>query len=356
MFTLIRFEDVLSDWHRRIDPELETIIEDSEKAAGADTDWIGFISNLNTNTVHRISESSLKWLDQQGHWHNPLAKKDQVLAEVRAAAVQFATLPSSEIEDTVGIPNRAWALTGAIGAALGALIISPLTWLWFENRAIGMFLGGVLGTLAVNWGLAIIAERPQVQAFLRNAAATAGAGMVGTGLWRAARGQPLSWFLPIMILSGILLLLSLVRPRPLPGKSDVMRRHLYAASRLRYCADLILAISWVHPDRLPSAEPPAARPSWPEKQICAALSDLRADFAKPRPLDDIHGALQVLFQRFEDAGYEWRHVTGGTPYEEGMRDAFSTFGAISPGQPVRSLRPAMLRHGEVIHQGELVRI
>src|SRR5215470_16169598 len=143
MFTLIRFEDVLSAWQRQIDPELETIIKDSELAAGADKDWNKFISNVNANTVDRVSERGLKWLEEQGHWHNPDADKNRVLAEVRAAAVQFARLPS-EIEDAVGIPNYAWALTGAIGAALGAWIISRPMWLAFERPETAMFVGGVL--------------------------------------------------------------------------------------------------------------------------------------------------------------------------------------------------------------------
>lgn len=139
---------------------------------------------------------------------------------------------------------------------------------------------------------------------------------------------------------------------------------------LRHSADVILAWFWAQADGL-EAGPAAASPAAPE-----ATSRIPAPLAEEDPLSvfeaiehlacalgredidlqEVRDIGQEIIQRYQDEGFEWKTVEEGAPYDETTAQLFNTFGHIEPGQPVKTLQPALLRKGVLKKRGLLRRI
>jgi hypothetical protein len=326
-----RFEDALPAWR---------VAARSTAAGPAEPD-----------DERRIVAACLAWMDRQGCWPNRTANMTRVAAEVQAAVHQLAVpLPQPATADAVR--PAAWAVPAAAGAAVGALVVSPLTFLWFDNRAIGLFLGGTLGAFLAVRGLAALLDRPMLVAAIRSAASLSGGGVVLGGLWRAFRGQSVGWLRSALWLAVAPLLLTVVKPWHKAERAPAAppARQIGADQ----AADLALAVAWAHPDRMPPApETSPAEPDLLPPAIWVSLTRLQAELARPGP--DLRDACEDLFQRFQEDGYVWQSVPRGTPFSLETEAAFDAFGTLAPGQPVRTQRGAILRHGQVVQKGEIRR-
>jgi hypothetical protein len=301
----------------------------------------------------RIASACPGWLAEQGAWPNRDVDMAMVATDVRAALVRLSGPPATEAEDSV-MDAAALAAPAAVGSALGALALSPLTLLWFDNRAIGLALGGVLGAYLVVRVIGMLLDRPGVLAAAQRATAIAGGGIAINGVWRAIRGLTPSLFKSAAWLVAVPFLLTLVRPTAgrRPSTSVERARKLAMIDR---AAALALALCWSNPDRLPPAPKPKGAEPLPGP-VWDSLVRLKADLARNTPIEDLRDSCEDLFQRCQEAGYDWKSAPPGAPYDNEMAEAFDTFGLIAPGQPIRTSRAALTRNGEVIRRGEVKRV
>ncbi len=304
----------------------------------------------------RIASACLTWLAEQGCWPNQEADMPRVEAEVQAAVYQlFEPLPEGEPGGEMR--GAAWAVPAAVGAGVGALLVSPLTWIWFDNRAIGLFVGGALGAFLAVRGLAALLNRPALVSAMRSAASLSGGGMIVGGMWRAVRGQSIGVFRSVMWLTIAPLLLTILQSRLVAFRSGPAANNpLRQRAELVQVADLALAVCWAHPDRLPPQTDVRHSESTPlSGAIWAALSRLHTDLARTASAQELRDSCEEVFQRFEEDGYEWPSVARGTPYAVEMTQAYDSFGSVAAGQSVRTQRSAVTRRGQVIHKGEIRR-
>jgi len=280
----------------------------------------------------------------------------RVVNEVEAA-LRDLTTPVQESGPDGDVPGSAWAVPAAAGSSLGALILSPLTFLWFDNRLIGLFAGGALGAFLAVKGVSALLERPRLVSVVRSAAVLSAGGLFMRGIWRATRGESLGWVRSVLWLLATPLVMSVLQPRRAAlaadaGRDDPARRR----AELAQAADLALAVSWCHPERL--AAPEDQRPAEPGHlpgTVLVALSQLRSELTRGGSDRDVRESSEDLLQRLQEGGFEWRSVSPGTPYDPEMATLFDVFGTIPPGQAVRTQRAAITRRGQVVNRGELRR-
>ena len=301
----------------------------------------------------RIASACPAWLAQQGAWPNNDVDMEVVATDIRAALLRLAGPVAPEAEDAV-LDAKALALPAAVGSALGALALAPLTLLWFDNRAIGLTLGGVLGAFLVVRVIGALFDRPDILAKAQRATALAGGGIAINGVWRAIRGLTPGLMKSAAWLVVVPFLLTLVKRTAGPRLSTSAERARKLAMIDRTAA-LALALCWSYPARLPPAPKPTAAAQLPEP-IWDALVRLKGDLARNSSIDDMRDSCEDLFQRCQEAGFDWKTAPPGAPYDDAMAEAFDTFGLIAPGQPIRTSRAALTRNGEVVRRGEVRRV
>ena len=130
-----------------------------------------------------------------------------------AAALRDLITPTPEPVPDGDVPGSAWAIPAAAGSGLGALLLSPLTFLWFDNRLIGLFAGGALGAFLAVKGVSALLERPRLVSVVRSAAVLSAGGLVTRGIWRAIRGESLGWVRSVLWLLATPVLMSVLQPR-----------------------------------------------------------------------------------------------------------------------------------------------
>jgi hypothetical protein len=295
-------------------------------------------------------------MTEHGCWPNQAADMQRVVNEV-ATALRDLTTPIPEAGPDGDVPGSAWAVPAALGSGLGALILSPLTFLWFDNRLIGLFAGGALGAFAAVKGVSALLQRPRLVSVVRSAAVLSAGGLFMRGIWRAIRGESLGWVRSVLWLLATPLVMSVLQPRRAtldadPARDDPARR----SAELAQAADLALAVSWCHPDRLAASE--GQRPAEPRAlpgPVLVALSQLQSELTRGGSDRDVRDSCENLLQRLQEGGFEWRSVSPGTPYDPDMAALFDVFGTIPPGQAVRTQRAATIRSGQVVNKGELRR-
>jgi hypothetical protein len=326
-------------------------LEDALPAWRAQVRRLGSLSTPDDPPSRRLASSCLAWMTEQGCWPNRAADKERVTTEIESALrhLVVAAPASDSAGETTG---GAWAIPAAAGSAIGALLVSPLTFLWFDNRLIGLFVGGTLGAFLAVKGIAALLERPRLVAMVRSAAALSSGGVVVGGVFRAIRGASVGWLRSALWLLAAPLVLAVLKPRPAtarggPAPDDDIGR----------AADLALAVAWNHPERVTAADlrpPPPPEPL--PRPVLIALSQLQADLVRRGSDRELRESGDDLLQRLQESGYAWQSVAKGTPYDPEMAAWFDVFGTIPPGQAVRTQRAAMTRNGQVVHKGELRRI
>ena len=136
---------------------------------------------------------------------------------------------------------------------------------------------------------------------------------------------------------------------------------------LRKSADLVLALGWVQT----CCQGQASRPGAP-KQIPRILPS--PDGEEPSSLFESIGRLGALLasensdnqelkaagheivQRFQDEGFEWRTLPEEARYDTTTFRLFDSFGHIETGHSIKTLRPALLRHGVLKKRGLVRRV
>jgi hypothetical protein len=332
-----RLEDALPAWRTR-----------ARRIAG------GPASGATGLPFERIATACLAWMAENECWPNKAADTRQVAAEIEAALRQLVvpsppSLPSGEVR------GSAWAITAAAGSALGALALSPLTYLWFDNRLIGLFAGGTLGAFLAVKGVGALLERPRLVAVVRSAAALSSGGVVIGAVWRAIRFQSLGLGRSVLWLLAAPLVMSVLQPRATATATEPSTG--YAPGDLARAIDMALAVAWAHPDRLGAViEAPRPEPERLPRAVVVALTQLQSDLARGSSDRDIRDSCDDLLQRLQESGYAWVSISKGTPFDPDMAALFEVFGTIPAGQGVRTQRAAMTRHGEVVQKGELRRV
>nr|WP_294508676.1 hypothetical protein [uncultured Rhodopila sp.] len=304
----------------------------------------------------RIASACLVWMTERGCWPNQAADKTRVASEIEAA-LRSLVPPSPPPRQSGDVRGSAWAVTGAVGSAIGALLVSPLTFLWFDNRLIGLFLGGTLGAFLAVRGVSALLERPRLVAVVRSATALSSGGVVMGGVWRAIRGEALGLSRSVLWLMAVPLVLSVLQPRsaadgPAPVRDDAARK-----ADIARAADMALAVAWAHPERL--AAPLGAMRAEPDRlprPVIVALTQLQADIVRGGSDKDIRDSCDDLMQRLQESGYAWTSIPKGTAFEPEMAGLFEVFGSIPSGASVRTQRAAMTRDGQLVHKGELRRV
>jgi hypothetical protein len=303
----------------------------------------------------------LQWLHAEGHWPEAGAEESFARQEL-AAALQHAPPFQPMLPEPVPVlPLSSWVITAGLGALLGMLPCALLGWALTGQREAGLVLGGILGAMGLVLAVGLIASAPAVRSAITYALALSSAGTVLGGLWAYWKKESTaSWLRGAVGVAVGWVVVLLARPRldwpardaALAGAQEQLRGHL------RYLADLLLAWCWAHPMRAPQAgaRKPAPQDHEPlSASVYRLLADLHLRVASNADSKGLQDAVEVLLQRLEDAGYEWKAVPPGTPYDEAMRKEFESFGRLEPGQKVRTRRPSLHLNGKLVQPGELQR-
>ena len=253
------------------------------------------------------------------------------------------------------IAYGSWILPAAAGAALGALVLTPLSHLLLEKREPGLLVGGIVGSALTVGLLAWLAERPSLLSALQKSVGVASlaAGLAGTVQFFKAKSFALLKTAGCIAACWILLLL--VRPKLKEPTRDECRETLRPQIEgfLAHAIDLVLALSWFHPDRTPTDVKKSGGPPLPAR-VADSLGVLWAiSEDKDVPVKHLLGAVQALLQRVREQGYEWKSVADGTPYDAALEEQFECFGAIEGGMKVEMLEPARVLDNKLDKPGQL---
>jgi hypothetical protein len=309
----------------------------------------------------RLLPHCLDWLHQGKHWANAEADGSFVRAEMAAALQHIPPFRPQLPEPTPAVPVQSWAIAAGVGALAGMIPGALLSWALTERREAGLVLGGVAGAVGLVVTVGMVARSSAVRTALTYVLSVSAAGTLLGGLRAYWRQQPTAgWLRGGFGLLAAAFVVLLARPRLTYPAPDAVRKQLREDLRahLWHAADLVLAWCWAHPQRQPQKTKPD-KVEGPEPlpgSVCRSLGDLYARVAATDgAADGLQDTVEVLLQRLEDAGYEWKVVPPGTPYDEAMKKDFETFARIEPGQPVRTRRPALHRNDRLLHKGELQR-
>jgi hypothetical protein len=222
----------------------------------------------------------------------------------------------------------------ALSAGLGGLVAGGI---------VGFVFSGLLGG---GWGVAVLAS------------ALGSTWAVGTGgRWLDAKGARLLHPVTRWIVHPVTKWIGGILPATpgTPSEAEV-RRALEAA--WESAVDLAFAECLLHPDRL---DPQSARSAAPYvetapiglDQITELMALLRAESVDR---DEIVETVRDLAQEFAHAGWSWRWIDRGTPYEDKFAESFERVGLLRDGEPVVSRRAAVFRSGKLLRRGLLTRM
>lgn len=301
-----------------------------------------------------------QWLRESKLWPQSADSDELIQRELVAALQELPVFEPPPPEPVPRLPAWSLALAAACGAMVGMLLATPLTLLLLGQRDVGLFVGGILGSASLVALVNLLATAPQVRTAVSSVLLVSGAGSIIGGVWSYWRNQSTGWLRAGLGLLATYFVVFLARPRLVwPARTEYAQRVVQQwRKHLGHVADLVFAWCWAHPSRWPSqVGGEKEQTSALSGPLCAVLADLRGqlDSSGSTPAD-LRDSVEELLQRFEDDGYEWKTVTANTPFEESMKEDFSTFGLIEPGQPVRTRRAALRRRGELVRKGELRRV
>ena len=364
MERLCSLPELVAKWREASGPLVEKMAEEIAydlTAQGAPSREIvqGRLRTASTALVTACRD----WLEATGRWEMaaPLASCQNDLA----GALADLPRPGALLPAPVNVVSPwAWTLPAALGAIAGALGLAQITrWLFGPQEgglftgglgaAVSLFFGGVLGATALVSAFAFLATRPAYLATLCEL-------LPGQG---PAVREPKSLKDGLPVLAAWVAVWAL-RPRalpPLPEECRVrLREHL--APLLRQHADLVLA--WCRPssDSAPIVSPPPPATMAPLKdgldnEVLAAVTALwSVRQVTPVSPEQTQAAADALLQRLEEDGLAWRAIPHGALYADEMTKEFDCFGLLAPGQPVETLRPAVLYRDEVRARGLLRRL
>ena len=369
--TVHRLEDDLTEWRGTLLETLsargrsitETALEALRQAPGITEEarrgelTRSVEASVRDFTSAELLPQSLNWLSEQGV---EVALPDRVRADVDLAIRRWSPgfapyLPPPEIR----IPLYALPIAASAGAALGSLPLLPLSWLMFQGPAEGLFFGGCLGAGGTVALISWLSTRPKILTTLQTVVAGAGILTALGGVVQVIKSQKLGFLKGAVWIFGCWLVLLLARPRTTPASRDRYREALLpqVEAKLAEAAELVLALVFAHPDReerkadTEKLERPASLPSSLADALGVLLNVFEDGQAPaPRPLA---GAIKSVLLRVRELGYEWESIPSGTLYCEDFDGRFECFDIVVIGQPVETLKPALVRRGQVVELGML---
>ena len=363
MPSLHRFEDLLPSWREAVKPSFQKHLDSLIGVSSKNSTHVELAirqAAARETVCRALVSDCLDWLCKKGHWHEKVTDRDLVQRELSGATLALSAWPHPpQLEEAYEISPAAWALPAAIGAAVGSLLLSPLTWLSLDDRRVGLFLGGILGAYGLVRVLALVSTSSKLQEALRVALGIAGAASFVGAVWSSLRGKSTSWFRASLYFVAAWLVLGLTKPhrRIFSSEQTDFRRRGDAEHWLCHVGDLVLALCWHHPDRFSPGE---LRQSESHQSLsgslATSLSDIYIALNRGERLDDSQELLESLFQRFEEAGYEWRVIPCGTRFEESLRGEFDSYGLLTTGDIVRTRLAELHYQGVVVSRGELRKV
>jgi hypothetical protein len=364
-----RLEDLRSDWQASCEPLIEECVTGIAsklpplRGDPFDRSEIGMMATQAVRdwAEQRLVDHCLDWLQQGKHWPNPeTAALPYVRSELAAALSHLPAFQPQLPEPALTLPLRSWVLAAGIGALAGMVPGALLSWMLTGQREMGLVVGGIGGAMGVVTAVGLLAQWSSVRSALTYALSLSAAGAVLGGIWNYWRKQPITGWLRagLALLAGWFVAL-LARPSlGWPSPESVLKQiQEELRAHLRHVADLVLGWCWAHPERQPRKSGPTPTPPPPlPESFFRCLGDLYVRVSTAGgATDGLQDLIAVLLQRFEDAGYEWKIVPPGTPFDESMKKDFGSFTRLEPGQTVRTRRPALLRDDHLQMKGDLER-
>jgi hypothetical protein len=222
-----------------------------------------------------VLPACLKWLRANGCWNDGEIPEVRALNEIAVALDRLAPFEPRLPAPEATVENLSWVLPPAVGAALGAVALTPLSLLLFRSVEFGLFVVGVMGVAALVALVGVLASKPDVVAGLETGLKWVGFIAMPVGIWRGLWGRSTGWLRASAYTLASWLLLGIVRPRiELPSRAEVLAALADQVRRLLlHDADLVLAWCWSHPDRLGQAgQVPSPAPVLSES-VCDALGN-----------------------------------------------------------------------------------
>ncbi|NBO93182.1 MAG: hypothetical protein EBV06_12865 [Planctomycetia bacterium] len=370
-----RLEDLIKDWRSfnesLIDETLTNIgilIDSGSRSTSGHSDNERIRDTISTTQTaafewveKKLTSSCLDWLQGQGHWPNPIPKDSFIRQELIAALQHLPSFDPQIPEPTLEMPLRSWTIAAGVGSLVGMLPGVLLGWMLTGQRETGLVIGGIGGAAGMVLTVGLLAQAPLVRSALTYALALGATGSLLGGVLAFWRQQSTTgWFRSALALLAAWFVVVVAKPVVSRPEQDIVVKQIKTQLRfyLKYVADLVLCWCWAHPQRQPDrSTSPLPAPTPLSGSISRCLGDLRfrlrlADGVDGNSLKD---AVEILIQRFEDAGYEWKDHPPGTVYADSMRSEFETFGRFTIGQQIRTRRPALYFNGQLIQKGELQR-
>lgn len=371
-----RLEDLRPEWQTSCAPLIQECVDGIatrvtgmlatpvEKArAEYDSEFALLVQQLVREWAdRRLLPHCLRFLREGNLWPNTESSDALVCAEMTAGLQKMpgflCKLPASE----PAVPLRSWTIAAGLGALAGMIPGALLSWALTERREAGLVIGAVMGAIGLVTLVGVLAESPGVRTALTYALTVSTAGTLFGGVRAYWKQESTSgWLKGGLGLIAAWFVVFLARPRlNAPAREKVVEQLRHdVASHLRHVADLVLSWCWAHPERLPRTKT-AATSTEAEAlpgPVSRCLGNIYTRLMSANgEKDGLQDAVEELMQRFEDAGFEWKLVPDGTPFDEAMKRDFETFTRIEPGQPVRTRRPALRLDGRLVQKGELQRI
>lgn len=292
-----------------------------------------------TSVGERILPECLSWLKQER-----LLGVSTQYAEVRTVLNRLLddalVPPVFEMRGPQGPGPIGWAVTGAFGAFLGQLCVSVFYPEGTAYRQAALLLAGSVGAMT---SIALLAALSSPLS-------------AGSTHKREDQDRPRT--------TRKRLLAKLARPAGLAAEE--LARAVEAL--LQHGADLSLLVCWgclksqeieIRPPLATAMVVKLAPPGEAREPIAVYEAIAQFSSALRRVPMDPHEFREIaedLLQRFENEGFEWKVVEEGAPYHAAIREDFDSFGLIEPGEPIATLRAALLRHGLLKKRGLVRRI
>lgn len=382
--TRTHLEDAIQGWREKTQTGTEAIRDDllaklmnawpakgdeAPPASELDATARVVMRELVPAVADRFADEVLEYVEQTRKIEMP-APRDRVRDEL-AAAFDLITAPPELTFPPPILRTRAimWAIPAAVGAALGVFLFPPLALVAWGSRDLGYVLGAPVGAALLTLLAALLSEHPRVRLAVQCALGVAVVAEVVdwvTGgisplrrIWRfLGHGKPTLGrrLQRIGLWLAAIFTLHLTRARAVLRREDV--RDLVEAQieeALRGHCDLLLALAWTQADAAAGRAPGDAGMPLTSTAVLEALAKMRplleAEEAPPELIIAAREAIQAL----ETSGIVIREYPDGTPFDAGMKEQFELRVPVAEGEPIRTLRPALVTGGQVVVRGYLDR-
>jgi hypothetical protein len=364
-----RLDDLLPQWRKFTAPDLsrkaEAIAKEavSELPAQTNTDDPAFRQGLKDAVTVRVIATTVEMVPQLIGWLEGMEIEvrgtGRLGPEVELSLRQWMPpfkpyLPRPESR----IPVSSLAIAAAVGAALGAVVLGPLSLLVLGQREPGLFAGGLLGAALTVGLLSWLSRQPKILNTLQMVVGSASLISALAGVVSVIRSRSMGLLKGAAWISGCWVVLLLARPKavgPTPKEcSEALQPQV--EQLLAQSADSALALVICHPDRVvvkANGDVTKKQPVLPTSLVDAIVVLDSAIENREKSSQLLEPAIRVVIQRVRSLGYQWRVLPKGTLYTTALEEQFDCYDLITDGQPVETLEPPVLCNGELLKRGKL---